>query len=164
MNYKIFPNLLLLFIALCTSSSCYSEHGIYQGSDLYKDCKIAKDIINHSTHKYDANREEVDKALISLIACSSYIDAIYDMAVGETDLVQNKEIKNINRLNLVSTEVFHRNHNFCVPKNLTNEELVLSVENYIDSKLKMNPGDTILVLPAVDVILYSFHENFPCQL
>lgn len=53
-------------------------------------------------------------------------------------------------------------HFFCVPKVLSNEELVVSVFDYMNKKIK---SDTeFLALPAVDIILNSFHENYPCQL
>ncbi len=167
MSLKKYFYILMFTILLELPTATYSS-GMFLGSDLYKSCKAFKEHSKESSSKKN-NKESAEDIIKEIIfktgnttTCISYIDAIYEMTVLNTDLVQNKSLKNVKR-NMTSTEEFFITHKFCVPNQLSNEQLVLSVINYIEDQLKEN-NKSILYIPAVEVILYSFHANFPCEL
>lgn len=162
-------NLLILSISVFFYSPVTHAllNGVYMGADLYEDCKIAK--INFQDHnsnpvKSPADVEKSYTDMARMATCVAYVDATFDMAIFHTDLLQNKQLKNINHPDLISTNDYLATHKFCSPKQLSNPQLVLSVLEYMESKI--TSGDRLYLegSPASTVILDSFHSNFPCEL
>lgn len=157
-NFNFFYLLLLSILLFPTIT--YSKNGIYQGYEFYNDCKASNNYIKNSLPSFKTV-DQYQNYLISAVTCSSSIDSVYDMVVFHTNLIQNKALKN-SKNDLTSTDEFQKTHFFCVPKVLSNHDLVQSVFKYMDEKIKFD--SQFLAMPAVDIILDSFHENFPCEL
>jgi hypothetical protein len=152
---------IVLFVYLCaTSCVSYSKNGVYQGADLYEDCMAVKNTVNHTRPKLDSDYKFGAYAM-AVATCSSVINAVYDMAIGHTNLIQNEALKT-NNPDLTASTMFFSTHYFCIPEKLSNVDLIFSVIHYMESQQGI-AKKYMLVSPAVDVILDSFHSSFPCE-
>lgn len=165
MSKRAYAVFVCLFACWMFKASA-SESGVFLGTDLYDACKVAKENIQEST---ELEKSPLNMAKIA--TCYAWIYATYAMAVFETNLIQNKALKEINRPNLVATKDFFAANNFCVPSKLTNDQLILIVVEYMESQNKAyenaEGNDKLLYtikIPATDVILRSFHKSLPCEL
>lgn len=97
-KFEIFSLFLFSFLLIMNPIIAYSKNGVYQGYELYKDCKASRTMIRDHSMPNFKNFEQIQAYLISATTCSSYIDAVFDIAVFDTNLIENKNRSSIGKI------------------------------------------------------------------